>query len=502
MKFCPSITALLFSIPLQADSGVGAADSCCAALSASSAGHQVVYPNQEPFVESVESYWSSSVRLSPACIIQPESVEDVSVAVSTLVQEGGSLSSCKFAVRSGGHTVWTGAANIEDGVTIDLSKMNSTTHHHENKTASIYPGARWGSVYKTLEKDNVTVAGGRGGPVGVGGFLLGGGNSFHSARVGFACDNVVNYQVVLASGAIIDANSNTNPDLFKALKGGTINFGIVTRFDMKTIPSEGIWGGVVTYDWSTAYEQIPAFVNFTDNIHKDPYASLITMWQYDSKTDTNSVTNAMHYTKPVAYPAAYDEFKQFANTSDGTRIDSQYTLVTELSQEGDSRNVFVTGTHVNNAQVIHKAAELHKQVIEEAKKHAKSKSWNIVTMIQPWSKLFTERGSGMGGNVLGLERFDEDLIQTLYDYWWDDKADDELFHRLARSIHQQLDGYAKMINADNEYVYLNYADKTQDPLKGYGEENVKYIRRVAEKYDPHGVFQHQVPGGFKVSNVN
>lgn len=108
---------------------------------------------------------------------------------------------------------------------------------------------------------------------------------------------------------------------------------------MKTIPSEGIWGGVVTYDWSTAYEQIPAFVNFTDNIHKDPYASLITMWQYDSKTDTNSVTNAMHYTKPVAYPAAYDEFKQFANTSDGTRIDSQYTLVTELSQEGDSRYV-------------------------------------------------------------------------------------------------------------------------------------------------------------------
>lgn len=59
-----------------------------------------------------------------------------------------------------------------------------------------------------------------------------------------------------------------------------------------------------------------------------------------------------------------------------------------------------------------------------------------------------------------------------------------------------------MINADNEYVYLNYADKSQDPLRGYGEQSVKYIRRVAEKYDPHGVFQYQVPGGFKVSNLN
>jgi len=112
---------------------------------------------------------------------------------------------------------------------------------------------------------------------------------------------------------------------------------------MKTIPYERIWGGVVTYDWSTAYEQIPAFVRFTDNIYKDPYASLITMWWYDSKKDTNSVVNALHYTKPVAQPAAYDEFKQFANTSDGVRIDSQYNLVEELTQMGDSR--FVIQSH-------------------------------------------------------------------------------------------------------------------------------------------------------------
>jgi len=183
--------------------------------------------------------------------------------------------------------------------------------------------------------------------------------------------------------------------------------------------------------------------------------------------------------------------------------------------------VFVTGTHVNKAEVIRKCAELHEQVIEEAKKYAKSKSWTMAIMVQPWPKLFTERGSESGRNVLGLERFDENLIrtlslstchlpldhvnnvtETLYDYWWDDGADDELFHRLARSIHQQVDGYAKMIHADNEFVYLNYADKSQDPLKGYGEDNVKYIRHVANKYDPHGVFQYQVPGGFKVSNVN
>jgi FAD/FMN-containing dehydrogenase len=59
--------------------------------------------------------------------------------------------------------------------------------------------------------------------------------------------------------------------------------------------------------------------------------------------------------------------------------------------------------------------------------------------------------------------------------------------------------YARSIGADNEYVYLNYADRTQNPLRGYGDENVEYMRRVAREYDPTEVFQHQVPGGFKVS---
>jgi FAD/FMN-containing dehydrogenase len=97
----------------------------------------------------------------------------VSVAVSALVSNdlGGS---CKFAVRSGGHTIWAGAANIENGVTIDLSNLDSVIYNEEDSSASIGPGARWVSVYDALEKHSVTVPGGRAGTVGVGGLILGG----------------------------------------------------------------------------------------------------------------------------------------------------------------------------------------------------------------------------------------------------------------------------------------------------------------------------------------
>lgn len=114
--------------------------------------------------------------------MQPRSASEVSLAVTTLTTANGGA--CKFAVRGGGHTVWAGANNIIDGVTVDLSLMNSTTYNEADGTASILPGARWGSVYKTLGEYGVTVPGGRSGVVGVSGFLLGGKIQLNTGCVG------------------------------------------------------------------------------------------------------------------------------------------------------------------------------------------------------------------------------------------------------------------------------------------------------------------------------
>jgi len=47
-------------------------------------------------------------------------------------------------------------------------------------------------------------------------------------------------------------------------------------------------------------------------------------------------------------------------------------------------------------------------------------------------------------------------------------------------------------------VYLNYADRSQDPIAGYGAAIGADLRAVSRKYDPKGVFQESVPGGFRV----
>lgn len=108
---------------------------------------------------------------------------------------------------------WAGAADIQNGVTIDLSAMQNITVSSNCRITSIGPGARWEDVYLRLDSVGLAVAGGRVAEVGVGGLLTGGnrvhllkasrvannpstgGNSFFAAQYGFACDNVENFQV-------------------------------------------------------------------------------------------------------------------------------------------------------------------------------------------------------------------------------------------------------------------------------------------------------------------
>ena len=116
----------------------------------------------------------------PACRFAPKCTEDVSRAIAIL-----SESVCKFAVRGGGHMSWAGAANIQDGVTIDLGLMKDVTVSRDSKTTSVGSGARWQDVYLKLDAMNLSVAGGRVYDVGVGGLLLGGESLQHCSQAEF-----------------------------------------------------------------------------------------------------------------------------------------------------------------------------------------------------------------------------------------------------------------------------------------------------------------------------
>jgi FAD/FMN-containing dehydrogenase len=218
----------------------------------------VLYPRDDAYASRQKAYFINQHKeMLPACRYLPSDPYSLRAALQRLV-----ASETSFAVHAGGHSYNTGASNIENGVTIDLSRLNSIDLVDNNAAAWVGPGARWRDVYAALEPHGITLPGGRVADVGVGGYVLGGGFSWFSAKKGWVCDSVLEFEVVTPDGRVLYASADRHEDLFWALKGSLGAFGIVTAIKMPTIEFTGIHGGVIVYEQT----QVPKLITALNNL--------------------------------------------------------------------------------------------------------------------------------------------------------------------------------------------------------------------------------------------
>lgn len=90
--------------------------------------------------------------------------------------------------------------------------------------------------------------------VGMMGAGLGGGLGRYEGFYGLVSDNIIDAEVVLASGSIITVSPSSHPDLWWGLRGAGHNFGIVTEFTLKI------------YDYPASHWYIAIFVFTQDKL--------------------------------------------------------------------------------------------------------------------------------------------------------------------------------------------------------------------------------------------
>lgn len=73
--------------------------------------------------------------------------------------------------------------------------------------------------------------------------LLGGGHGFLQGLHGYVADNLIEARVVLYNGTVVVASTQSNTDLFWALRGAGHNFGIVSQVTVQIydVPKNDIW---------------------------------------------------------------------------------------------------------------------------------------------------------------------------------------------------------------------------------------------------------------------
>lgn len=401
-------------------------------------------------------------------------------------------------MKSGGHAAFPGASNTQDGITIDLQLLNELTVSDDKTITRVGPGNRWVDVYEHLTPLGLSVVGGRVAEIGVGGLILGGGISFFSGRYGWALDGIRNFELVTASGEILQVNYDSYPDLYWALRGGGNNFGIVTRFDMETFPQGDMWGGKITTmteDTSTAL--IDAFIGFANSAPQDVDAALYTAFVWHGAHDASIAVTQLTYARPVESPAIFENYTSIPAVASELKFTDLVWFTKDINESNPNglRQSYWTATFGVSREMLQISLDIFNEEIETIKK---IDGMLPALIFQPITTDVISRFSKNGGNCLGIDVTEGPLLNINFAVMWKNAEDDKTVLGVAKRLIDRTVERAKEIGMHHRYIYQNYADVSQDVFTGYGEENLQRLREISKKHDPDQVFQRLQPGYFKL----
>ena len=223
---------------------------------------ELIGPDDAGYGEACKVY-NAMIDRRPALIARCANPEDVVKAVS-FARDHGIL----LAIRGGGHN-GGGLGTCDDGVVIDLSLLKDIQVDTDARTVRVGGGCTWGEVDAATGEHGLATPSGIIGTTGVGGLTLGGGLGHLTRKFGLSIDNLLEAELVLASGEQVRASADEHPDLYWAIRGGGGNFGVVTSFLFRLHEVGTIIGGPTFWPVEQGAEVLSAYREFLPNAPRE-----------------------------------------------------------------------------------------------------------------------------------------------------------------------------------------------------------------------------------------
>jgi FAD/FMN-containing dehydrogenase len=219
----------------------------------------LVFPH-DPHWNEARLAWNLAVDQRPAAIALPETADDVAAVVRWARSRG-----LRIAPQGTGHAA-AAMGSLAHTVLVKTERMRAVTIDPAHERARVEAGVLWAEVSEAAAEHGLAALAGSSPDVGVVGYSLGGGISWLARRYGMAANSVLAVELVNADGELIRADTDNEPELFWALRGGGGAFGVVTALEFRLYPIAEVHAGVLFFPIERGPEVLRAWRNWIRDV--------------------------------------------------------------------------------------------------------------------------------------------------------------------------------------------------------------------------------------------
>ncbi len=443
-------------------------------LQASVAG-RVVTP-ADPDYDQLRSGFNGMFDRRPLAILRPVDESDVAAGIRAARE-----ADLPLAIRAGGHSA-PGFGSCDDGLVIDCRDLRHAVVDTAANTIACGSGLTWQEFDAITQAHGLAVTGGRVSSTGVTGLTIGSGSGWLERAMGLTSDSLIGVRLVTADGAVVD--SDDDPDLLWALRGGGGNFGVLTelRFQLRPL-GPTVLGGTRMYPIERGRGVLAAFRDVMMSAPQElcgglafitaphaPFvppayrgelvAATIVLWAGDAEDAADGMAPLDALGEPIVdtvRPTAYTELQQ----------------VMDPGAPAGKRDYFKGGF----------MSELTDAAIDD-----------IVTLAESVTEPLTQIICAPLGSHTRYAAVDEShsAIGHRDEQWsfqvlslWSDAASDAEQKAWTKHAADVMSSHSDMVSYPN---FLS-ADEPGDTRSAYSPSAYRRLRAVKDRYDPHNVFR-------------